>query len=914
MLNTLKRVISNRKTQTFAALAGLLIVGAALFSFTTAHQSNTFRPRTTSSSVLGDCTGSGPGLVLIWGGGSKEQTDITNDCWLHDGQIVFNWSTVEGSNCANQPESCFNWTDTDGNNLSSELQFYHSQGKQATIQLNSDSMPSWLVSAASSGHPGGTGEVASCGTYGLKYSPGNPLVPAYWNPSSNSATNALNSTYATALQNALTSLANAINGSADKSSVLSIRTAFDLIGTEHFSESESEVTLYSPQASGNAPTGCGGYTNTLANEAAAEVQDMYYNTFLNIGIHPMMRPEVISSSGPGQYFNSTFFPGGETSYLSPSKAWVFQTSADPDNGGNTNTIWVNYVKTGITIAYAEQLLAAGGQNGNTVYDALSWEWWRELMDLSRGTSYIATYDDDVESDPGASFFGQSFFQNFANSYAGHNSATTESSSPGAWIAFAGPSSPFGGDLGLFMTETAHTGNLNYYDISDSGNNNKPLGTGQPYGRYATEIQPGGSITVSLDSHFPRTGAADLEVWYYDSGSGQWSISGGSVNQSVTKANSSTWKTATFSSTTVPGTITLNVPSSASATYFHLVELTKTGNSPPPTCSANPTVSMTAPTSGATVNGASVPLSATASAAANCTLSQVAFTVGSTNIGTVKSAPFNTTWNSTSVADGSYTLTATATDTSGHSATSSVTVVVDNTTGTNPNPGGGGNPPPTSPPVSNGGTVTIAPNTVTPVSGTITLAPTLPAVSAPVGSPDYIIKVTYTLDGTLIATENKAPYAYHLDTDNYLNGVYTLTVRTYYESGVIITSTQKLIINNPFSLHQVGLFLVHYSLIIGIILVILIAITGFLFWWTKLHSPGGRIAVVLATIGTTIASLIHRFPPWNHPTDTSGMTNSGADIGSGITAEQHNTLDDIPNPVAPDPGQVIEPTSDPDQDK
>ena len=94
--------------------------------------------------------------------------------------------------------------------------------------------------------------------------------------------------------------------------------------------------------------------------------------------------------------------------------------------------------------------------------------------------------------------------------------------------------------------------------------------------------------------------------------------------------------------------------------------------------ASPTVNVTAPSSGATVGGTSVALTATASEAGG-TIANVQFKVDGTNIGSaITSSPYTTTWNSTGVSDGSHTLYAVAEDTSGNYATSSISVTVENT--------------------------------------------------------------------------------------------------------------------------------------------------------------------------------------------------------------------------------------------
>jgi serine protease len=88
----------------------------------------------------------------------------------------------------------------------------------------------------------------------------------------------------------------------------------------------------------------------------------------------------------------------------------------------------------------------------------------------------------------------------------------------------------------------------------------------------------------------------------------------------------------------------------------------------------PTVSITSPLNGATVSGL---VSIEASATDDVGVVRVDFYVDATLIGTATTSPYGVSWDSTTVADGTYTLTATAIDTTSQSASDSVSVLVDN---------------------------------------------------------------------------------------------------------------------------------------------------------------------------------------------------------------------------------------------
>jgi len=85
----------------------------------------------------------------------------------------------------------------------------------------------------------------------------------------------------------------------------------------------------------------------------------------------------------------------------------------------------------------------------------------------------------------------------------------------------------------------------------------------------------------------------------------------------------------------------------------------------------PTVTVSAP--GATVD-LTVKVTAAAAAATGASLTEIEFEVDGASIGKASTAPFFTTWDSTTVADGKHSLTAIAMDDQGHSTTSTAVSV------------------------------------------------------------------------------------------------------------------------------------------------------------------------------------------------------------------------------------------------
>lgn len=159
----------------------------------------------------------------------------------------------------------------------------------------------------------------------------------------------------------------------------------------------------------------------------------------------------------------------------------------------------------------------------------------------------------------------------------------------------------------------------------------------------------------------------------------------------------------------------------------------------------PTVSINSPTNGASVSGT---VSIQVSASDNVGVNSVSLSVDGAVIGTLTAAPYNFSWT---VSSGTHTITATATDAAGNSASNSIsisqnTVSADNT------------PP----------SVTInSPANGSSVSGTVNVGIT---ATDNVG----VSSVSLSLDGALLTTLSTSPYSYSWNTTNTTDGTHTLT--------------------------------------------------------------------------------------------------------------------------------------------
>jgi len=193
------------------------------------------------------------------------------------------------------------------------------------------------------------------------------------------------------------------------------------------------------------------------------------------------------------------------------------------------------------------------------------------------------------------------------------------------------------------------------------------------------------------------------------------------------------------------------------------------NAPPPDTTP-PAVGITAPGNGTTVSGT---VSVTASASDNVGVAGVQFRLDGANLGAEDTAsPYAVSWNTTTAANGSHSLTATARDAAGNRTTSAtVTVTVSNAP-----------PPDTTPPAVS---ITAPANGAT-VSGSI-------SVTASASDNVGVAGVQFKLDGANLGAEDtSSPYGVSWNTTTVANGSHSLTATARDAAGNSTTSTSVIV--------------------------------------------------------------------------------------------------------------------------
>ena len=195
-----------------------------------------------------------------------------------------------------------------------------------------------------------------------------------------------------------------------------------------------------------------------------------------------------------------------------------------------------------------------------------------------------------------------------------------------------------------------------------------------------------------------------------------------------------------------------------------LQITHPVGSPPPSDTAAPTVIVTSPAAGSTVEGT---VTIAASAWDNDTVTQVQFFVNGVLLSSDISVPYVATWDTTTMANGAHTITAQATDLSSNVGSSApANVTVDN----------GAAPPDTTPPT----TSITGPAVGATVSASITISAT---ASDDVG----VTQVQFFVDGVLLSTDTTGPYSASWNTTSALDGAHSLAAEASDAAGNSATS-------------------------------------------------------------------------------------------------------------------------------
>jgi peptidoglycan/xylan/chitin deacetylase (PgdA/CDA1 family) len=297
------------------------------------------------------------------------------------------------------------------------------------------------------------------------------------------------------------------------------------------------------------------------------------------------------------------------------------------------------------------------------------------------------------------------------------------------------------------------------DVTSFSSGARRLVTRQDSGACAPAITPGHRYTVT--ARYIANSQPIFSV-YYRNASGSWIW----FAQSARLPTSSSYVLGTYTTPAMPAGATaisvgLSLVGVGSLTMDDYTLLDASGST---TDSTAPSVALTMPASGATVNGI-VQVAANATDASG--VARVEFLANGTVVGTDTTNPYWISWNAASYAGQRVTLSARAVDTAGNSATSSTRqVTVGSAADT------------TAPTVA-----LTSPAAGATVSGNV-------AVTATASDAGGVARVELYANATLIGTDMTAPYAFDWNTAAYAGTSVTLVARAVDTGGNAADSASR----------------------------------------------------------------------------------------------------------------------------
>jgi hypothetical protein len=424
------------------------------------------------------------GIYQVWG----DRHDVATRSYVHGGQIVLEWKSVETA------RGHFDWS-----SLRAQLNAFHAMHKAATVQINSTTTkPLWLWKI-----------IARCGrTQGQD-------IPQYWDP-----------LYLTVQRELLASLSKALKGYPHRGTIALVRANPNAIGTELTAVPAGAVCT----AAGNGHKVSTPWSKTLQKDYYRGIMGAYRSA-LSPAIHVALRADVFTIAN------------APLSWLGRRDAWIMGTASDIDPNPTRDALDVLATRldnAGRTNGYWEPISDVGKRN------LVSWNYWRILLELHKGVSYIAVYGNEIRQGSNPQF--RAAFQ-FANRYAGsqHHPRTA----PGAFIALRQGTGRMAGDLRRFMTQVS-PGTTSI--ALDSRNGAAMIGPAtQRFGRFARKIVGGTTrheMFFRLNRSFKRGvegRRVRLQVLYLDRGRGSFQLRWGrrsSHQRTVRLHGSGSWRQVT----------------------------------------------------------------------------------------------------------------------------------------------------------------------------------------------------------------------------------------------------------------------------------------------------------------------------------------------------------------------------------
>lgn len=373
------------------------------------------------SSVQAEPPSPNRGLYAIWYGKNEE---LLNAPYIVGGQIVVQWADVEPG-----PGRY------DFSGIAADLKKLTASGKKITIQINGNLKPTWLFSKVPV-YPGKLSPQVR--------DPQGTLM--YWHP-----------TFRKAYTDMLKAFGGFLAQNPDRKNLAGIRLNFDAIGTEHMPvpPEAQDLSRWTVPAGADPFPAWSKEQVWLYEKEVVDTYVTYVAPQAKVLVRNNVDPEIEKLYRP-------LFASGQLGWFHTS------TEAEPRSGEVEAQYRRFYedCRSGQTVGYAEPWASAWGLHGGKRDDRScsppQWNYWRLLVDLHCGVSFIALYANDLSvaltgentaksegADKARPAFSEAQYSEtkerrgyqkefdaafrFAAKYVGFHASPEIS--PGAWVAF-----------------------------------------------------------------------------------------------------------------------------------------------------------------------------------------------------------------------------------------------------------------------------------------------------------------------------------------------------------------------------------------------------------------------------------------------------------------------------------------------
>lgn len=464
------------------------------------------------------------GMYAIWIG---KDGHLLNQPYLKGGQIVLQWADIE------KGPGVYDWSIMDN-----WMKRYYDLNIYATLQVNGNNKPKWMFGQIPY-YPGKLSQQVK-----------DDYTLMFWHPR-----------FKQAYLDLIKAWAEHLRHSPYLRNIIGVRMNLNPYGTEHQFPSKYVKDKGEDFSKWVIPEGdvqARPWNKKDVSRYVKDVLDQYVKE-----LSPIVK--VFVRNGIVEDLRREY----ENDFREGRLAW-FHTSSEAESRGNERQymVFMDYCRAGRTYAYAEPWASAWGEHGGVkdlrFCSPSQWNYWRILMDINCGVSFLAIYGSDLDIPVKGIKFGKKvpdIMRNefraafdFGAKYIGQH--RYPETTPGVWAAFRQCDSSLCWKKPLqYLTE-----DYTLLTLVQPGNSVGVHNVGSDesrYGAWARILPENGKMSVVMHPSFVKANEGSqmsIRVIYLDDGDNQWSVSYGGKDYVVKNTNSGKWKEKVWN---VKGTKHLN---------------------------------------------------------------------------------------------------------------------------------------------------------------------------------------------------------------------------------------------------------------------------------------------------------------------------------------------------------------------